>query len=216
MIDIDVAQADRLLTTTRAVRRRLDLARPVPADVVTDAVRVAVQAPSAGDVQAWRWVAVADPGRRRAIADVQRASNDAYLRRALEASRSDGERRRLSSALHLLDHLHEVPVLVLAYTLVGGEGADEGGVELPPAALWGSIFPAVWSFQLALRARGLGTTPLFVEDEAGVARVVGAPAGARLASLMPVAYTTGDTFRPATRRPLGEVLGWDGWPGAAP
>jgi nitroreductase len=106
-----------------------------------------------------------------------------------------------------------VPVHVIAYAVDPGAAR---GSPLLPRALWGSIYPAVWSFQLALRARGLGTTPLLVTDEAGLAAVVGAPATAPVASLLPVAYYTGETFRPAGRRPVDEVLSWDRWGEAVP
>jgi nitroreductase len=201
---VDLETVDLLLTTTRAVRNRLDLTRPVPAQVITDCVRLATQAPTAGDAQSWRWVAVADAQQLRAIGDVYRADNEDYVRGAL-ADADGPARTRLESVLHLIDHLHEVPVHVLAFVLEDG--------QVPPAVMYGSIFPAVWSFQLALRSRGLGTTPLYVRSERAVAEVVGAPEGARLAALMPVAYYTGETFKPARRRPVEDVMFWDRWGG---
>jgi nitroreductase len=114
----------------------------------------------------------------------------------------------LGSALYLMDHLHEVPVHVLAF------GLEAEGV--PPPVLYGSIYPAVWSFQLALRARGLGTTPMWLPNEAAVREVVGAPDEAVLASLLPVAYYTGDSFKPARRRPVEDVLFWQRWAGPPP
>jgi nitroreductase len=200
---VDLATVDELLTTTRAVRRRLDLTRPVPAEVITHCVRLATQAPTAGDAQSWRWVAVTDVPTRNAIGDIYRADNEGYVRGAL-ADADGPARTRLESVLHLIDHLHEVPVLVLAYVL---EDA-----QLPPVVMYGSIFPAVWSFQLALRSRGLGTTPLYVQNERAVAQLTGAPENARLAALMPVAYYTGETFKPARRRPVEDVLFWDRFP----
>jgi nitroreductase len=197
---MDLATVDQLLTTTRAVRRRLDLTRHVPAEVITDCVRLATQAPSAGDLQNWRWVAVTDSDRRAALAGIYRAATEEYIRAELEKS-SDDVRRRLGSALYLMEHLHEVPVHVLTYVF------EVDGIPTP--VLYGSIYPAVWSFQLALRSRGLGSTPLYVPAEAEIAAVVGAPATARLAALLPVAYYTGDSFRPAERRPVEEVLSWD-------
>jgi nitroreductase len=201
-VDLDLDTVDRLLSTTRAVRKRLDLTRPVPRDVIAECLRLATQAPTAADTQNWRFVVVTDETRRKAIGDLHRADNEEFIRGLL--AESDGAaRRRLDSALFLIEHLHEVPVHVLAYVL------DDG--QLPPMVLYGSIFPAVWSFQLALRARGLGTTPVWVESDRAVGEIVGAPAEARLAALLPTAYYTGDTFRPARRRPLDEVLFWDAW-----
>jgi nitroreductase len=209
-MDLDVATVDHLLSTTRAVRRRLDLTRPVPDEVIADCVRLATQAPSAADAQNWRWMVVTDPAKRKAIADIRRGSDEAFLRAKVADLPPGGELRRLESALYLLDHLHEVPVHVLAYAV---EPELEGleGQQLPPVLLYGSIFPATWSFQLALRSRGLGTTPLFMPETPEVAAVVGAPESAHLATLMPVAYYTGETFKPAPRLPVDEVLFWNTW-----
>jgi nitroreductase len=213
-MDLDLATVDRLLTTTRAVRKRLDLDRPVPDQAIEDALRLAVQAPSAADEQNWRWVVVTDPEVRRAIAAVHRAGSEPYLRAALDGLEPGGERRRLESALHLVEHLHEVPVLVLAYVLTP-ELPGLGDRPLPPGLLYGSIWPAAWSFQLALRARGLGTTPVYVTDQEAVGEIVGAPAHAELTTMLPVAYYTGDTFKPAARRPLDQVVHRNVWPAPA-
>lgn len=213
-MSLDLATVDELLTTTRAVRRRLDLQRPVPDQVILDALRIATQAPSAADVQNWRWLVVTDPALKKAIADIRRSSDETFLRGKVAELGDGPERRRLESALYLLDHLHEVPALVLVYAIDPQlDGLD--GQPLPPALLYGSIFPAVWSFQLALRARGLGTTPLAAPEAARVGEIVGAPPDAHLASLLPVAYFTGTTFKPARRRPVEEVTFWDRWGTAA-
>jgi nitroreductase len=209
-MDLDVGTVDRLLTTTRAVRKRLDLTRPVPPDVITECVRLATQAPSAADAQNWRWVVITEPGLRKEIADIRRADDLAFIQAKVAGLGPGPERRRMESALYLLEHLHEVPVLVLPYVL----DLDLDGLEgqpVPPALLYGSIFPAVWSFQLALRSRGLGTTPLAAPDERAIAQVIGAPEDAHLSAFLPVAYYIGESFRPAARRPVDEVLAWDGW-----
>jgi nitroreductase len=208
--DIDVVAADHLLTTTRSVRKRLDPGRPVPLELVRQSLEVAVQAPSPADVQSWRWVVVSDEATRKAIADMYRVSNEPYVRGEVERLDDGPERRRLASALHLIEHLHEMPVLVAAY-VVEPDLPGLGDQSMPPALLYGGAFPAAWSFQLALRARGLGTTPLFVADEAPLDAIVGAPAGAHLVGLFPVAYYTGTTFKPAARRPLDEVAFADRW-----
>lgn len=209
-MEFDRATVDRLLSTTRSVRKRLDLTRPVAEDAITECLRLATQAPSAADEQNWRWVVITDPAQRKAIADIQRTANEPFLRSQVESLEAGPERRRLESALSLVENLHAVPVHVLAYILVPRlTGLD--GQEPPPAVLYGSIFPAVWSFQLALRSRGLGTTPLFVAEDADVGDVVGAPDDARLACLLPVAFYTGDTFKPAPRRPVDEVVYWNRW-----
>ncbi|HEV3364987.1 MAG TPA: nitroreductase family protein, partial [Acidimicrobiia bacterium] len=185
-MEIDVAMADHLLSTTRSVRRRLDLTGPVAKEVITECVRVAIQAPSAANAQNWRWVAVTEPQRRAAIAGIHRSANEEYAERRLDSLPDAADRRRMASSLHLIRHLHEVPVHVVVYAL--DPQLDRlDGQDVPPALLYGSVFPAVWSFQLALRARGLGTAPLHVADQAAVNQVVGAPPSARIASLLPVA-----------------------------
>jgi nitroreductase len=215
-VDIDVVAADHLLTTTRSVRKRLDTGRPVPVELVRQSLEVAVQAPSPADVQTWRWVVVTDEATRKAIAEMYRAANEPYVRGELErlgdadADADSSERRRFASVIDLIERLHEIPVLVAAYVLEP-DLPGLGDRAMPPALLYGGAFPAAWSFQLALRARGLGTTPLFVADEAPLAQIVGAPANARLVGLFPVAFYTGTTFRPAARRPLAEVAYGDRW-----
>lgn len=210
MTDLDLATVDTLLSTTRAVRRRLDLSRPVPTSVIADCLRLAIQAPTAGDQQNWRWVVVTDEEQRRAIGEMHRASNQEYVQGELDRLEAGAERRRYESVMHLVQAMGEVAVHVVAYVM---EPQLDGlkGQQLPPVLLYGSIFPAVWSFQLALRARGLGTTALFVPDEAALNEIVGAPSGARVASLLPVAYFTGSTFKPAIRRGLEEVAFENHW-----
>ena len=210
---LDLATVDELLTTTRAVRKRLDLTRPVPLEVVLDCLRLATQAPSAADAQNWRWVVVTDPAVRKEIAALQ-AGDGEFLRGEVARLDDGSERRRFQSALHLVEHLQEVPVLVVAYA-IDPDLAGLKGQQLPPALLFGSIFPAVWSFQLAMRSRGLGTTPIFVADQDRLAEIVGAPEDAHLAAVLPVAYYTGTTFKPASRRPVEDVTFWNHW-GTAP
>jgi nitroreductase len=210
--DLDLATVDRLLSTTRSVRRRLDTTRPVPDDVIRACLELASQAPSPADVQTWRWVVVTDPGTRKAIAAMYREANEPYVRSELErlGDEDSGERRRFASVIDLIERLDDIPVLVVAY-VVQPDLPGLGDQSMPPALLYGGAFPAAWSFQLALRARGLGTTPLFVADEAPLAEIVGAPANAHLVGLFPVAYYTGTTFKPAARRPLAEVAFTDSW-----
>lgn len=197
---------DELLTTTRSVRKRLDLARPVPMELVRECLEVALQAPSGGNRQGWHWVVVTDPDQRAGIADHYRRSYAAY-RDAQEAGAGARARMR-DSADHLAEHMHEVPVLVIA--------CIEASAELPAenqAGLWGSLLPAAWSYQLAARARGLGTawTTLHLRYEREVGELLGIPAHVRQGVLLPTAYYTGTTFRPGTREPLDEVLHVDRW-----
>ncbi len=198
-MDLDLATVDRLLSTTRSVRKRLDLTRPVRREIVTECIRLATQAPTAADAQNWHWVAVEDAGKRRAIADIHRAANEEFARGEVALLGPGAALRRMDSALYLIEHLHEVPVHVLAYVLDPHLEALEGQPP-PPAAFYGSIFPAVWSFQLALRSRGLGSvlTTLHLAREREAAELLGIPDGIIQAGLLPVAYSTGDGLPPCT------------------
>ncbi|MEU8250802.1 nitroreductase family protein [Nonomuraea sp. NPDC048916] len=208
---------DELLTTTRSVRKRLDLDRPVPMELVRECLEIALQAPSGGNRQGWHWIVVTDPGLRARIGDYYRRSFQAYSRSGGSAgslfqddpARAEVQRRVSESAAYLGDHMGEVPVLVIPCIQVGAGGLPEGN----QAGLWGSLLPAAWSYMLAARARGLGTawTTLHLAYEGEVAELLGIPDDVRQGALVPTAYYTGDTFRPAPRAPLDEVLHLDRW-----
>ncbi|MGY1711321.1 nitroreductase family protein [Geodermatophilus sp. SYSU D00758] len=207
---------DELLTTTRAVRKRLDLTRPVPLELVRECLEVALQAPSGSNAQTWHWVVVTDPGQRAALGEVYRtefaryAASRGFAGRlfADRPERAQVQQRVGDSAAWLGEHLGEVPVLVVPCVATGG--------PLPAgnqAGLWGSLLPAVWSYMLAARARGLGTawTSLHLGAEAEVAGILGLPDGVHQGALVPTAFYTGETFRPAPREPLDTVLHLDRW-----
>jgi nitroreductase len=201
----DLASVDKLLTTTRAVRRRLDVARAVDLDVVVDCLRIATQAPTGSNQQTWRWLVVTDPEVRTALADLYRnLPGDRPPTRLGSVPPPEEQQARVGeSAQHLMAHLHEVPVLVVPCV------EDVGG-----AAGWApSIYPAVWSFMLALRSRGLGSvlTTVHLYREAEAAELLGVPDGFVQSCLIPVAHHTGDDFRPAARRPVEEVTYLDHW-----
>jgi nitroreductase len=210
----DLAEVDRLLSTTRAVRRRLDLDRPVELDVVLECLRLAVQAPTAGNEQSWRWLVVTDAGKRAALADLYRAAGLDYLSQAAGSAEHDPQTHRVyESALHLAHVLERVPVHVIPCMTRRVDGRPTGVV----ASAYGSIIPAAWSFQLALRSRGLGTawTTLHLFSEAEAAALLGIPDGVTQVALLPVAYTKGTDFRPAARPPVETVTYVDTW-GASP
>ena len=197
---------DELLSTTRAVRRRLDLERPVDHDVLLQCLRLAVQAPTGSNRQGWRWLVVTDDDKKRRLAELYREGGEAYLRRSAEAAEGDQQRRVYGSAIYLLENLHRVPVMVIP--CIQGR-PPEGNA----AGFYGSIFPAVWSFQLALRSRGLGLalTTLHLRREAEAARLLAVPGDVTQVGLLPVAYTKGTDFRPADRGPVEEITYWDAW-----
>ena len=209
MTEFDLATVDRLLSTTRAVRKRLDLTRPVPRQVIVECLRLAVQAPTGTNLQLWRWLVVTDPDTRGAIAELYRNPRRPPGPAAPAVQESPQHERVMDSARYLTEHIHEVPALVIPCIAEAGAGA----AGWPP-----SIYPAVWSFQLALRSRGLGscltTVHLFRKDEA--AALLGIPDGIAQSCLIPVAYYTGDDFRPAARRPVEELTYWDRWGNVEP
>lgn len=212
---MDLATVDELLTTTRAVRKRLDLDRPVPPEVIEECLQLAVQAPTGSNAQTWRFVVVTDPAKRASLAKIYRRSWDATYGRQRAAladatdERSAQQRRVLESADYLAQNLHRVPVFVVPCLL--------GRVDADSPAQWagflGSVYPAVWSFQLALRSRGLGSvlTTLHLFGEAEAARILNIPDTVTQVALLPVAYTKGTDFKPAARRPAQEVTYWDSW-----
>jgi nitroreductase len=209
---LDRATVDHLLTTTRAVRKRLDLQRPVEPEVIEECLRLAIQAPTGGNSQGWRWIVVTDPATRAVIADAYRATWGPYsaASRAAIADADTQQQRVIDSASYLADHLHDVPVHVVP-CIYGREFG--GGALVDAAGVFGSIYPAVWSFQLALRSRGLGSafTTLHLPRAGEVATALGIPDGVIQTALIPVAYFTGDDFQPATRRPVEEVTYWNRW-----
>jgi nitroreductase len=212
-----VVTPDELLTTTRTVRKRLDLDRPVPRELIEDCVRIALQAPSGSNRQTWQWVVVTDPEQRAAIGAVYQKACAAYLESQGAAGKlfsHDPERSRVQkrvqdSVAYLADRMGDVPVLVLPCLRVASGRLPSGN----QAGMWGSILPAAWSYCLAARARGLGTawTTLHLAYEAEVGDLLGLPEDVYQTVLIPTAYHTGDTFKPAPRQPVSEVLHWDRW-----
>jgi nitroreductase len=207
----DLEQVDRLLSTTRAVRRRLDLGRPVEREVVLDCIRLSQQAPTGSNAQGWRWLVVGDAGKRRRLAEIYGRARAAIAAHAARIPESQDQTRRVyAGALWLADHLAEVPVHVIPCIL---GRPPERFEPLVTATLYGSILPAVWSFQLALRSRGLGSvwTTLHLAHEAEVRELFGIPEDVLQVALLPVAYTRGVEFRPARRPPVESIAFFDAW-----
>jgi nitroreductase len=206
---------DALLSTTRAVRKRLDLTRPVPRALLEECLALAVQAPTASNSQPWSFVVITEPATKAAIAGHYRASHASYTAERAAAVRHDPEasraRARLAaSSQYLADHFHEVP----AFVLLCVRGRLESLEHESQAAMYGSIVQAGWSFQLAARARGLGTcwTTLHLPHEREVAEILGIPYDrVTQVALITVGYSLGTDFKPAPRRPLEEVVRWERW-----
>lgn len=203
-MEFDLSQTDALLSTTRAVRKRLDFDRPVPDDVLLECLQLAVQAPTGSNRQGWRWMVIRDADKRAALADIYRRAGGDYLKAAAADAESGTQVGRvMDSANFLAENLQRVPVMVIPLVIGRLEGPDAGSA----AGLYGSIIPAMWSFQLALRSRGLGSclTTLHLGLEAEAAELLEIPDHMTQAGLLPVAYTIGTDFKPASRGPVNEI-----------
>jgi nitroreductase len=202
---------DELLSTTRAVRRRLDLTRPVEREVLEECLRLAQQAPTASYAQNWHFVVVTDAAARAALGELWRSVAGPYLARRAKAAAADPVVARIGDGVrHLAEHIHEVPVHVIPCV----EGRTDGAPGAAQASRWASVIPAAWSFMLAARARGLGGvwTTFHLRHEREAAELLGIPYERVMqAALIPVAYTVGTDFRPAPRRPLDTLVHWDRW-----
>lgn len=206
----DLSETDRLLSTTRAVRKRLDLERPVEREVILDCLQLAIQAPTGSNDQGWRWMVVTDAAKRQAIASLYVEAGAAYLEHASKQEQDPQTHRVYQSALALTEFLHRVPVFVIPCI----ERRFDGASNAINCSAYGSIMPATWSFMLALRSRGLGsvwtTLHLFKEREA--AEILGIPfESVTQIALIPVAYTVGTDFKPAERPPVATLTSWDTW-----
>jgi nitroreductase len=201
LLDLD---PDQLLSTTRAVRKRLDFDRPVPDDLIRECVRLALQAPSGGNTVTMRFVVVRDPELKRAVAGYYKQSYDRY--RAARTPTDAQSDRVANSADYLSEHMAEAPALVI--------GCNEGSDRQSAQRGMGNILPAMWSFMLAARARSLGTawTTLHLPYEREVAEVLRIPYDTVAQAVMtPMAFTKGTDFRPAARPEPDEVIRWDRW-----
>ncbi|MEE1565360.1 MAG: nitroreductase family protein, partial [Acidimicrobiales bacterium] len=204
----DTGETDRLLSTTRSVRRRLDLERPVPEQLLLDCIDLAEQAPTGGNQASRRWLVIRDPKVKQQVADLYREAGGAWLseRASALAGSGDPRERAARSGGHLADHLHEVPAIVLVTIYGEHDGSGRPG-------LFDSVIQAAWSFCLAARSRGLGTawTTLHLGVADKVAGVLDIPEGVTQIVLLPVAFTTGDDFAPVERRPAREITWFDKW-----
>ena len=206
---------DELLTTTRSVRKRLDFEKPVSREVLMECLDLALQAPTGSNAQGWQWVFVEDPAKKKALADIYRANANPYLDLP-KPERGDIRDQQMdavtSSARYLTDNFEKAPVLMIPCL----EGRPDGAPAGMSASFWGSLLPAVWSFMLALRSRGLGsawtTLHLLGDGEKQAAELLGIPFDRYAqAGLFPVAYTVGTDFKKAKRLPAEQFSHWDSW-----
>ena len=213
---IDRVATDKLLTTTRSVRKRLDLTREVEPQVIQECIDIAMQAPTGTNAQNWAFVVITDPAKKKFIADAYRSGGEMMAGSGYPPPLEPGDPREhvmpkvMESAGYLGEILEQVPVFVIACV--------RGRVESVPmviaqASTYGSILPAAWSFMLALRSRGLGTawTTIHLFQEKPISELLGIPDDWTQTVLFPVAYYTGDDFKPAHRLPSDTMTHWDSW-----
>ena len=209
-VGLDLETCDKLLTTTRSVRQRLDFTRPVEPEVIEQCIEIALQSPSSTNTQLWQFVVVTDADKRSALGKIYKETFEVYWAESVAANPQAFEdvsppmQRMINSA-----HMGEAPVLVLFCI-------KEDCLKLPlfeQAGAYGSILPAAWSFMLAARARGLGScwTTVHLRKAAEAAAVVGIPDGVTQTVLMPVAYYTGEDFKAGGRNPAQSVTHWNSW-----
>jgi nitroreductase len=205
----DTNITDELLSTTRAVRRRLDLDRPVDPAVILECIGLAQQAPTATNEQNWRWLVITDADKKARLADIYRGGCLTYLERGAVEEEDDQTRRVYESALQLAKTIEHVPVLVIPCV---ARRLDGLGLTAT-ASTYGSILPAAWSFVLALRSRGLGTvwTTAHLSNERAAAELLGIPEGVTQVAMFPVAHTIGFDFKPAQRPPPETITSWNEW-----
>ena len=208
-MEFDLEQVDALLSTTRAVRKRLDLDREVPDDVLLECLQLAVQAPTGSNRQSWRWMIIRDQAKKDALAEMYNRAAGDYLKDAAKTADPGTQTGRvMDSANYLAENLGRVPVMVIPLIIGRVEDTPNSG-----AGLFGSIIPAMWSFQLALRSRGLGSclTTIHLGLESEAAELLGIPPHMTQAGLLPVAYTKGTDFKPAERPPVSEITYLDSY-----
>lgn len=213
-MNFDLASVDYILETTRSVRKRLDLTRPVDRATVMRCLEIAIQAPTGSNRQGWKWLVVTDADKKAQIGAYYKKSWYEYSQTAARASGAGDEpsaqmQRVISSARYLADHMGEVPMMI--FPCVAGRASDASPAA--NAGLYGSIIPAAWSLMLALRARGIGAawTTLHLAYERECNDILGIPAGITTAALLPVAYFTGDSFKKARRLPASDLTYWESW-----
>ena len=207
-MDIDVNSVDKALSTTRSVRFRLDLERPVDNNLLLDCIDIAEQAPSGGNQGSRRWVVIRDSDVKAKIAELYMASAGEWMIASRDAIAGSGhpQERVMASAAYLAEHLAEVPAIVIP-TIIG----EHDGSGLP--GLFDSVIQSVWSFCVALRARGLGTawTTAILRDREGLAEVLSMPQGMTPIAMLPLAWTKGTEFKPAPRLPARQITYFDGF-----
>lgn len=224
LFPIDLASVDHVLNTTRSVRLRLDLEREVPRKMIEQCLEIALQAPTGANTQTWRFMVVTDADKKAAIADAYRRGAELYIgdqtamtetgvsanrEFAPDDMRTQQKEGVMTSSMHLLEHMQDVPVMIIPCI----ESRFEDTNVFEQASMYGSILPATWSLMLALRARRLASawTTLHLLYEADVRAALDMPDNITQAALLPVAWLTGGELHKAKRLPLADVSYWNTW-----
>jgi len=216
--------ADELLSTTRAVRKRLDFDKPVEPSIIKACLEAALQSPTGSNRQGWQWMVVTDAEKRAGLAELYRKGWDLYQQMpnhagiaptGADSARVEQQKRVTSSAGYLAQNFEKVPVMMIPIL----PGRLDDLPAMAATSTLGSILPGAWSFMLAARERGLGTawTTIHLMFEKQAAELLGIDyENFTQCALITCGYTKGTDFRPAQRPPLETVLHWDTWGGAAP
>lgn len=211
---------DELLSTTRAVRKRLDFDRPVPDDIVRECVSLAMQSPSGSNNMTMQFIVVRDAAKRAALGEIYQtcygiySSMDGVYIGSIDKGDAEAnaqQQRSAGSADFLGAHMGEAPVLVIPCHV--GSRLDNVPAMMS-ASMGANVIPAMWSFMLAARARGLGTcwTTVHLMMEQAAADVLGVPFDTvQQICLSPLAYTKGTDFKPTARPPADSIIHWDQW-----
>ncbi len=222
-----ISDIDEVLTTTRAVRRRLNFDKPVERELVEECLRLAQQATMGSNLEDWRFVAVSEPEQKARVAALYRDTWEQTVEIPLRERRPDTvtrldpgvrsneeaqarQQRVLKSVKYLVDNLERVPVIMFACS---AKPVPDTALGDRASGYYGSIIPIAWSFMLALRSRGLGSvmaTAIVFHSER-LSEVLELPEGTHPITMIPVAYTDTLDFKPAPRRPLEEILRWERW-----
>ena len=206
-MNIDTAAVDAALTTTRAVRLRLDLERPVDNEILYDCIDIAEQAPSGGNQGSRRWIIVREPRVKEKLAGLYLDAAGKWMIETRDSLAGSGhpQEKVMRSAAHLAEHLAEVPAIVVPTIIGRYSGSGQPG-------LFDSVIQSVWSFCVALRARGLGTswTTAILSREDELRALLSIPDGNTPIAMIPVAWTKGTDFKTAPRYPARAITGIDG------
>ena len=198
---------DHALTTTRAVRMRLDLERPVDDQVLLDCIDVAEQAPTGGNMGSRRWMVIRDQATKDRLAELYLAAGGSWVIETAE--RLEGtdhpNARMMQGAKRLAESISAMPALVIPTIIGRHDGSGRPG-------LFDSVIQSAWSFMVALRSRGLASvwTTMYLGEADAVAELLELPDDVTQICLFPVAYTEGVDFSPSSRRrPARDIAYFD-------